>query len=106
MKAFALIDTKKGYRLTLVAIVRTNFGGIRKYSIPNDLYYKKKEFAYSKALDFYTSLYGGVKFFGIIEDNEFTGEPASEADYNLFSKWLSGEDKREFGQYKTEREEL
>jgi len=89
-----------------VEIVRTNYGGIRKFRDTSELYYKKQEFAYKKGVGFYTSLYGGVKFFGVIEDSEFIGEPASEADYNLFNGWLSDEDKREFEQYKTERDDL
>jgi hypothetical protein len=99
MKAFALIETKKGYRLTLVDIANTNFGGFRKYRDTSDLFYKKRDFAYNKALSFFTSIYRDVKFFGVIDNGAFTGETASESEYNLFNRWLTDSDKREFKHY-------
>lgn len=70
------------YELCLVSIKDTNYNGRCRYSETFDLRCARKEFAIKKAHRFFSCLCAGcintiAKFYGIIKDNEFKGEPAS-----------------------------
>jgi len=81
----AIRKTSQGYILAEICIEQTNFGGIRKFCNKTSLIYKRQAFAEQKCKQFYARVYKNPIYYGVIGENEFIGEPATEADMLAFN---------------------
>ena len=78
---YAVRKTNKGFTLCTVETIRTNYGGIRRFSKDFNLTYKREAFAIKKAHNFFKELHkhytGPAPIFrGVIGPDDYKGEPA------------------------------
>lgn len=81
----AIRNTNKGFRLCEISIVKSNYGGFRKYSSDSNLVYKRASYAEAQCKDFYKRCGYDIHYFGIIPNDAFHGEPATEIEFESFN---------------------
>ena len=82
-----LKQTPQGYQVGQLEICNTNFGGLRKYYNSQSLVYKRLKYATEVCKRFYRHCYpkAEIVFLGVIESASFTGEPATQEEFENFN---------------------